>query len=1200
MFLKRFEAQGFKSFADRTSLEFNPGISTIVGPNGSGKSNISDAILWVMGEQKMKTLRSTRGEDVIFSGSDSRKPLGMASVSITMDNARGILPVPYEEVTVTRKAFRSGESEFLINKTPCRLRDIQALFHDTGMGRDSFTMIGQGQVHEIVSARPEERRGMIEELAGVVKYRNRKAEALRKIETTQANRTRILDIIAELGVNMEPLEEEAEKARKYMEIKGELDDLDINLLVRDIEEGVIRKQELLQEIGQLTEETAELQARIAQEESSHEQERLSLEQLQESFQNRQARLYEQKTRKNQLENQQEISRRMQESLGKRQEELAAEQQGQEGKLTRLDGIHRDQVEAHQRLREALAGKEEEAESLSRKTEELRETKATLAQTVESLNARLVDEYQFLANLKNEMGRIALEIENRNSRADRTMQEEEKTASRLRALEEEDRKARVRLEEGHSLLAGLREKQEQQDAEHRSNAARIEEERQGMIREERELQQLQSRLQALEQIQQEHEGFFQGVRTVLSARQKDPGTLPGVIGVLADLLDLDPDNARAIETALGNAVQNLVTRDQEAAKAAIGYLKEKRSGRATFLPLDVIQPRSIPEKHRQVLSLPGILGAASSLVRIRSEYQPVVQHLLGNVLVAENMEAAVQAARKTAQEIRIVTLDGDLITPGGAMTGGHTGNQRSSILQRKMEQKELREAIARKEASLAARNAAFEELASLQTALQQERDRQGEEIRKQQEAIYRWEQDRELLHREIKTRTEELELSGMDRAEMDREKESLQAQKEEHAGKMEDAGKEKDRLEAELSSVRTALEAAAGEYEDCRESRTRTDLELVSLREKEAAMQESLSLYYGQKEELADRLSLLQRDREAVSAEIEGHGEKLDGYAHQIAGLTKEIEALSESMQQEESLREQLDDSLRQKTAGGKEMRRRLEERQTVLHEREVTLARRETDLENRYRRLEERHEMSYEDACRSRRELGDLPAAEKRLRELKREMAFLGTVNLAAIDEHARLRERFEFLDKQEQDLRESIEKLDGVIREIDAVMQTRFQESYDQIQERFRETFAELFGGGHASLVLTDPDDILGTGVEIEARPPGKGLKNINLLSGGEKALTGIALLFAFLKIKPSPFCVLDEIDAALDEMNVNSFAEYLRRFAREIQFVVISHRQGTIEQSDCLYGATMDRSSGVTRMVSVKLRDGQPAEGAEGVEAS
>ncbi len=1187
MFLKKFELHGFKSFADKTALEFNDGISTIVGPNGSGKSNISDAMMWVMGEQRIKTLRGARVEDVIFSGSDTHKPLGMAAVSITMDNQEGILSLPYEEVTITRKAYRSGESEFYINKNSCRLKDIQMLFHDTGIGRDSFAMIGQGRVDEIITAKPEDRRAMIEELAGIVKYRNRKNEAQRKIANTEQNLLRVMDIISELSVNLEPLGEEAEKAQNYLDIKDELDDLDINILVRDIERGNEIRLEMDTQIQLLEMETSELESNIAMEEATFETERLNMDKLNEDMSLRQGKLYELRNSAGHLHSQLELSETMLQNLQLRRSKIEEEMQWQNHKMESLHAVHQEKIEKHDWLVKALEAKTIAIDELTNSITFLSQRKDQKAMEMEHLNAQFLDEMQFLASLHNEYNKVLYAKEATLTQEDKSKEEALKISQRVEGLRKEMEIVTQSVMELEQRVQSTSQEQEEIKNIYQIQSKDALVMQESLAQQEKELQTALSKKKVLEDIQNEHEGYFYGVKTVLKAKKESVSGFEGVRGVIADLIDIDKEYVKAIEIGLGNSIQDLVVSDQKAAQHAIAHLKRVKGGRATFLPLDTIVPRPLHERNMAVLELEGILGTASSLIRFEPFVRPAIEHLLGSVLVAKDLDWAVKASKIANQGLKIVTLEGDVIHPGGSISGGQIEQKGSSILVRKVEIQELEKQINRLTASKSAANRDFAELAQKMEVNAQKISQINQQMKAEEDQLLSKSQEKEYLQKLLLAQEESLEIFSMDQQEISRQRRDILDNESMLKKKMHGAEKHKIELEETLKASDLEYTEVVSTLENKRQELQELHLERVSLQEKESALKDALSVYYGQSEEIYERLTNLDSELKKILDESSEHDEKILKINAQIEDMGNVIEELTFSIQDQKVKKDLLADSINQKATGSKEMRKQLSEKSKLLNGHLVTMAKQETDLENKHRRLEEKHDIAFAEALIRKRDIDDLKIAEKRLKDLKREMAFLGTVNIAAIDEYARVKERFDFLMMQEMDLRNSIEKLDQVIAEIDGVMVERFKKSFQEIAEAFKESFSKLFDGGEASLFLTEPEDLLNTGVDIEAKPPGKGLKHMNLLSGGEKALTAIALLFAFLKIKPSPFCVLDEIDAALDEVNVNHFSNYLREFAKHTQFVVISHRQGTIENSDSLFGVTMDKKSGITKMVSVRLQD-------------
>lgn len=1190
MFLKRFELQGFKSFADKTRLEFGEGISTIVGPNGSGKSNISDAVMWVMGEQRLKSLRSANVKDIIFSGSDTRKALGMASVSMTMNNESGLLPLPYEEVTVTRKAFRSGESEFFINKTPCRLKDIQNLFHDTGIGRDSFAMIGQGRVHEIVSSKAEDRRAMIEEIAGIVKYRNRKNESLRKIDQTQQNLLRVLDIISELEVNLVPLGQEAEKAESYLAIKDELDQLDINLLVYDIDQADQEKNTIKASLSLLEETVVGLEADMAKEEASFEEERLEIDRITELLAEKKEALYQLKNQSQQMAAQVEVSETKLDHLSQRRQELEADRLDLEDKLETLRQQNRTKTEDHLALKDSLEEKLSTLETLENRLSFLEEEKKDREEKLDQTQGQSLDEMQYLASLNNEYNKLAYERENYLSQEDKNRQKAREEAAALEGLKKESKALDVALEKAGQEKEDLDQKTQAllaKEEEKKNKAQALGEKLGGW---QKESQVLSSRMRALMDIQKDHDGYFYGVKNLLKEKEAQPQKRAGILGVVADLISMDKKYVAAVESALGSSLQHVITENQEEAKAAIDFLKKARAGRATFLPLTTIRPRRLSSANQPVLDMPGVLGTANQLISYDKKVAPALEHLLGAVLVTQDLEAAIQASKALKEGLKTVSLEGDVIHPGGAMSGGHREKKRASILGRKAEIQDLKSQVDQLEKRIKEKSQVFEDLASQIEASGREKVSLKTQLEAANQAYQQKRQEKDFLTKQIKAKEMELEIYSLDEADLKAQKTNLELSEEEIGARIQASQAKKEALEAAIEDYKSQQADLADKLKEKTDERNQLMLAKVSIQEKEAAMQSSLALFYQREEEMDSQLKKMAAEKDRLDEETRGHDQVLVSLNKDIEKKGDEVESLIFYIQDKDKEKESLTNSVADKIARTKALRKETEAKKKDLHAQEIRLTKLESQLENKTKRLEERHQLSYPQACEKKTPIKDLKEAGKRLALLKKEMSFLGTVNLSAIDDYARIKERYDFLSNQETDLRQSIEKLDQVIQEIDQVMTRRFKESFSQVAEAFTSSFTTLFGGGDAKLTLSQPHDLLETGVDIEARPPGKALKNMNLLSGGEKALTAIALLFAFLRVKPSPFCVLDEIDAALDETNVVHFSEYLKTFTDHTQFVVISHRQGTIENSDTLYGVTMDKKSGITKTISVSLAEKIP----------
>jgi chromosome segregation protein len=1184
MYLKRLEMIGFKSFADRTELEFVPGITAVVGPNGSGKSNVTDGIRWVLGEQSAKSLRGNKMEDVIFAGSDTRKPVGYCEVSITFDNSDRRLPVDYAEVTVTRRVYRSGESEYFLNKRACRLKDIHELFMDTGIGKDAYSMIGQGKIDEILSSKSEDRRIIFEEAAGIVKYKTRKKEAEKKLEGTEQNLARIHDLIHELDSQEEALREQAEKAKRYKELKAELEQVEVGLYVHKIENLHDEWQKTRREVNRLSEEQAMLAAQVSKKEAELAELKLRLGEQEERWEAVQGELLR-------------VSEELEKAEGRREVRLEREKNREAAKRRLAERIAQLEEEWN-RIREEEVSVRKRLEEKERELEEAERELRFLELQVAGMDGddsaalnELTERLQWMGNqlvaLRSERQYVVEQLKQLDER-DRTMQvEEEQLARRHETLEEEA--SRLMRE-----LAGVEEELKRAAEDVRNLAVRrqeLERKEQGLTerrrRVEQELNRFRSQWELLREMEAEHQGFQQGVKEILKARDRGVETLRGVHGAVAQLIRVPAEYEAALETALGGAMQHVVVEDERTGRQGIAYLKERKLGRATFLPLDVIQPRRLAEADRSRLrETAGFVGIASELVEADERYRTLVEHLLGLVVVARTLEEANAIARQLGYRYRVVTLDGDVVNPGGSMTGGSRQQTKTNLLGRSRQIEELEKRIAGSEQTLEAIRQEGKRLEGERHRLDEEWEAvraRGEERRLKEQELRALERERELKAR---TLAESVQKLQQEKREWQVKKEALlrhHADLDAQIGKLE---QERDEVNRLVRMSRERVQEQIYRREELKERMTEGKVKVARLHQETANLtenaerlaQEAMRILQ-QKEQAGQELSMLTERREEdrrEKEELDTLIESLRTRKEQVQAELADVRGQRESMVREREAREQdlrLTQQLARKT-------------EAQLHEQEVRVNRLDVELNHLLQKLAEEYEMSYERA----KQLYPLPddpgQAERQVRSLKSQIGALGEVNLGAIEEHTRLSERLTFLKEQEADLLEAKQKLHEIIRQIEEEMGRRFLEAFEMIRSEFQEVFVQMFGGGRADLFLSDPDNLLETGIDIVAQPPGKKLQNLTLLSGGERALAALALLFAVLRIKPVPFCVLDEVDAALDEANLTRFTRYMREFASRTQFIVITHRKHTMEGADVLYGITM-QESGVSKLVSVKLEE-------------
>ncbi|CCO08494.1 chromosome segregation protein SMC [Desulforamulus hydrothermalis] len=1178
MSLKRIEIQGFKSFGDRVRLELYPGLSVIVGPNGSGKSNIADAISWCLGEHRASQLRGSRMEDIIFAGSDKRKPVGMAEVTLTLDNETKTFPLPYEEIAVTRRLYRSGESEFFINKVPCRLKDIQALFMDTGLGRGAYSLIGQGKVDEILSSRPDERRSVIEEAAGIVKYRYRKEEALRKLAAAEQDLDRISDIINELASRIQPLAAQAAKARQYKELSEQAWQLELSLFKRDWQELTAKAEEIAQQVQQLKKELQDERPVI---EEKLEQVRTELLSLEKSITDAREKYH---FITSQIETAQNKLSLTNDRLSHYHNEIArAEKDCQEARaaLQKLETELHQEKEKLDKLKQEAAAKSASSghRELHQLAQEMQEKQALL----NNLNNDLIDQLNRVAQQRNIKNQAADRKEQLNQRLSHMQRLAGQTAEREKSLLAALERAQDKLQEAgrrkQLLVSGIQQREQE--------LTQINQDLSGLnaklMRLKETLVAKQSRLRVLDESISSHSSFIKPVRELLKAARDYPAELTGICGAVADLIKVPRGMETAIEAALGSALQNLVTETSDQAKAAIEYLKKHNLGRATFLPLDSLRPTPAGLWEKKALGLPGVIGLASDLTEAAARYRSVVELLLGRLVVVDKLDNAVKAAKQLQQRIRIVTLTGELLHPGGSLTGGGPARNAGGMLHSRREREELARQLQRLQQQIneLAQRLADKQLAQRQlTEAQQTCQQQLINLELELQAA---DIDVSKTGEELQRVRERIQEGQWEIAKTEQEITSWSANEAAAAEKLTVLEQELEQLQIHLTSTQQALAAVNDRKTQLESAVHREQIQQAELRQQILGSQKIMERLTREREEkrmflssaeaqlihLQNRVQELAAQRLALSDQLQGLQQDQQSAAENLDKLKKKHEA-------EAAVLKQLEERWQKLQAYWQQTREQ-------IHALELQQARNQTELELLSKRLAE-------NGIADPAGIPVAPAASKRQararwQEIKTQMAALEPVNPGAEAEYREVTERYHFLLGQQQDLAESKRALQQLVEELNRVMAAQFTEAFNIINRNFNQVFQQLFGGGSAAMSLTDKNTLT-CGIEITARPPGKKNQNLSLLSGGERALTAIALLFAILQYKPSPFCVLDEIEASLDEANVKRLADYLSRTSQEVQFIVISHRKGTMEQADALYGVTMDEA-GVTRLLSMSLEE-------------
>lgn len=1181
MYLKSLELCGFKSFPEKIDLTFDSGITAIVGPNGSGKSNISDAIRWVLGEQSAKHLRGSKMEDVIFAGTQSKKPLGFAEVSMTIDNSDRKMNIEFNEVTITRRVFRSGESEYYINRAACRLKDIHELFMDTGLGRDGYSIIGQGQVDEIIHSKPEDRRSFFEEAAGISKYKYRKAEAERKLSQVQDNITRIDDIISELELQVGPLKTQSEKAKKYLDLREQLKKYEVNLYIGAIAKNKEELSELDKNrkitedsfgrlekgVAEAEQKTAEYFAKIEEieGETTRITETVSTLETQNNHYKNDILLIQ-----NTIKHNKELIERLNREISEQDFLLNQNETAIAEKEKRIDYFSERRNELAGEI-DALSGKMAEIEQeLRQKTAALNEQKDGQLRLRQQLND---------IDTSSSNGTVLLEqYRTRCSEIEQQQKEKEEQLkgqkAERRALAEQNEKLSEKLRAIEAELDSLKEQEAGQAKRAEQNV--------------RELNEAKGALDAavrrhdfLLDMERDMEGYQKSVKTVMGEYQKGRFDDTDIYGPVSSLLQTEPKYAVAVEQALGGAMQNIVVGREEDAKTVIQYLKQNKAGRVTFLPVSSIQPRSLRQNEAE--RFPGYIGIADSLVTYDKQFENVVKSLLGTTVVMDTIDHAIALNRRTGYKYRIVTLEGEILAAGGAISGGFSGRQ-TGILSRNAQISELKKQIGelkKKQGKLEgifrqdkqAAQVLLEKKQALESGLTELRQ---EEIRQESRELHfasqieQAETDRNNLISELTVQNSKIKL--------------LQEQMESNS---ETVAKIKETLEEAEQNIHYA-EIGIGKVSAQREQ---CNTALIELRLKLSDTEKDLSFEQERKKALQD--SILSKEEQAkqkklnIDELLENNDDLADDISFkekQIEEITEEIEGKKAEIQRKHNDRKALSLTIQEIQKEAKDKQSELLLVQQEKSRLESKSEKLETENDSMIERLWEDYNLTYAAAQELKADIGK--AAKPEIKRLKNEIAGLGSVNVDAIEEYKRVSERYEFLSTQKEDLVVSKDTLQKVITEMQQIMKDVFGEKFKEINENFVTIFKTLFGGGNAKIYLADENDLLESGVEIEVQPPGKKLQNLSLLSGGEKAFTAIALLFAIIKTRPTPFCIFDEIEAALDDVNVYKFAEYIKQYTKDTQFIVVTHRRGTMESADMLYGVTMQQK-GISQLLKLKFED-------------
>ncbi len=1184
MYLKGLEMQGFKSFADKITLDFSSGVTAIVGPNGSGKSNISDAVRWVLGEQSAKTLRGANMQDVIFNGTQKRNPLGFAEVTLILENKDKIFPIEFDEVAVTRKVFASGESQYMINKTPCRLRDIHELFMDTGLGRDGYSMIGQGKIEEILSTKSEDRRQIFEEAAGISKYRYRKEEAERKLTKTEENISRVADIIVELENQLEPLLKQSEKAKKYLVLKEDLKVYEVNAALSVISENKTQMSELEEKYrivsGHLEAAKRDMEKAEQEQEEFYQTAREkeeSVRQNEQELRNTETQISMDRSDVEVLSN--TISGNMQ---------LIERIQGEMRELeSRILDVKNDILKAEEEKKQFLEQKSEKEQKivkLQADSEELSGGAGQQNEYIEGLKDAMVESLNLVSDCKIKLSNEDIIRQGLKSRGQTVDNEIAKKNEDFSQLENKMNELKKELERKEKFIADIEARMHDEQTQKEEFVRALSDNQKRLTQVNIELNDKRSRLNMLRAMEQNFEGYSKSVKEIMQQHESGALKKAKIYGPVSKLISSDAKYTLAIEAALGGKMQNIVVESEEDAKAAIEYLKSAKSGRATFMPISAVKGNELEVdkiSHEQ-----GFLGLASDLVSCDRKFEDIVKNLLGRTVVLETMDDAISVSRKYKNEIRIVTLGGELFNVGGSISGG-SANRHASLMGREKEIKQLEQDAQRLENEYEQKTKELSDsekkLESLELAIMKSADMLSENkevlIVIKQDIAHNEELSRDFVDATAHLEREKAEIENKISM-SEKESEALCEKIESEEAIIAQKRDEINKLEQEFEAIMIRKQRIADQIVDITVEKSAIEKDIAVLDEKIADLtrdgeqhRNNADLRKSEIEDIKNKNSQFADDIEAKRLNIETMTLKTEEYKKAITDLLGE--------------KSDFEEKSRKMQTRSKELRENVYQLTNDFNRIETKKVKLEVELENTVNRLWDEYELTHSDALAYKKDdLGSNVQVNKRISELKGKIRELGNVNVDAIEEYKNVKERYEFLSGQRDDLEKAKTDLLKIIDEMTKVMKEQFEEKFQQINKFFKTTFVELFGGGSAELTLTDPQNILECGINIDVQPPGKKLQSLSLLSGGERALSAIALLFAILKTRPTPFCFLDEIEAALDDVNVYRFADYVKNYSKDTQFIIVTHRRGTMESADVIYGVTM-QEKGVSKLLQLNLNE-------------
>ena len=1179
MYLKEIEIQGFKSFADKTKVVFDQGVTAVVGPNGSGKSNITESLRWALGESSVKSLRGGKMPDVIFAGTESRKPLNYASVVVTLDNNDGFIKDAGQEIRVERHIYRSGDSEYKIDGKKVRLRDIHDLFLDTGLGRDSFSIISQGKVEEIFNSKPEERRAIFEEAAGVLKYKTRRKETESKLQQTQDNLDRLEDIIYELDNQIKPLEKQAENARKFLDLEGQRKAIYLDVLVAQIKENKAELELTEEELAQVQELLTSYYQKREKLEEENQALKKQRQDLQAEMAKDQGSLMDLTSLISDLERKLALSKLESEQVALNQQEAQARLAALEDKRNSLSKEKSDKESSLALLEENLV---QNNQKLNRLEAELLAFSDDPDQMIELLRERFVALLQEEADVSNQLTRIENELENSRQLSQKQADQLEKLKEQLAAAKEKASKQKAELETAkeqvQKLLAdyqAIAREQEEQKTSYQAQQSQLFDRLDS-------LKNKQARAQSLENILRNHSNFYAGVKSVLQEKDR----LGGIIGAVSEHLTFDVHYQTALEIALGASSQHIIVEDENAATKAIDFLKRNRAGRATFLPLTTIKARTISSQNQDAIATsPGFLGMADELVTFDNRLEAIFKNLLATTAIFDTVEHARVAARQVRYQVRMVTLDGTELRTGGSYAGGANRQNNSIFIKPELEQ--LQKEITEEEASLRSEELSLKTLQDEMTRLTERLEAiksQGEQARIQEQGL-------SLAYQQTSQQVEELEtLWKLQEEELNRLSDGdWQADKEKCQERLATIASDKQNLEAEIEEIKSNKNAIQERYQNLQE-------EVAQARLLKTELQGQKRYEVADIDRLGKELDNLDIEQEEIQRLLQEKVDNLEKVDTELLSQQAEEAKMQKTNLQQGLIRKQfeLDDIEGQLDDIASHLNQARQQNEEWIRKQTRAEAKKEK-VSERLRHLQsqltDQYQISYTEALEKAHELENLNLAEQEVKDLEKAIRSLGPVNLEAIDQYEEVHNRLDFLNSQRDDILSAKNLLLETITEMNDEVKERFKSTFEAIRESFKVTFKQMFGGGQADLILTE-GDLLTAGVEISVQPPGKKIQSLNLMSGGEKALSALALLFSIIRVKTIPFVILDEVEAALDEANVKRFGDYLNRFDKDSQFIVVTHRKGTMAAADSIYGVTM-QESGVSKIVSVKLKDLESIEG-------